>query len=823
MIYYGYFRNTNTEKNPEGQLYLVYITSSFNSGDNEEVKELLFADNPFTVEYESGDYIYKPYKCSTATIRLLNTEFDPNLNAVSALDVSVRLYRVLDNNNNMELEWAGYTIPNAYSQGYNSSYDSYELECQDCLSTLKYQDCNILRETGLFTVEDYLKKMLAQLDFIEYIYVTDNIRVPLICTNPRDSSENVNKSSIVSNILLDSVFKNDIAEDDEYRKSLDILGDICNILNITAIQKGNSLYFISYDAVANEYSSYTRYDANFNSVKVTLNSKYELVMEDSAANDTSITLDNVYGEYSLKTNSDYIEYTFPDLADWTTRVMNTCDQLNFTDYAGVYNPLLQYDSFPEVHNMHDPVELERGAVLKYWKKFEGVVLQPKLLSVFTYNIFGINPNIYNDRSIIQVNGFCYNSSGFKINNYNFGHMRALDPSQQAGIYNGKDNVVAAPIGVSKWNGNSDDLVAEGGLGVVAGEKLDYGYKLFHYADVSNFDSSLWRNATDKAAYKERALHAGYNWNLRMLEFKIPDVVLASNDYIIYNMDVEFDLDIFSNLVEGSGNAYIEKDMSFIWAEISFTDYEGNTKFYVDGQWVDSVSYPVTKLWLDVTYFPDGDDNRSKTTHAYWNKIGLKNTVKDRYGLGEDVKGFCFPSPVKQGATKGEFKITICKPWGANSTFITPATTITSPSIVIKAGKSAVRDNEELTYKYKSAVNSEKLDIDVNISSYTGSACNKNNLYCLDIDVNLTPYSKTVEYLQNMSTGDVMKPEELLLAAYRRQYSTKTVILDTSIHNDNVSMLSKVNYHRFPDKKFIVDGMAINYGYDIKTLRLVEKK
>ncbi|MDO5332141.1 MAG: hypothetical protein Q4E99_05620, partial [Bacillota bacterium] len=125
--YYAFFRDNNTSVDPDGHLYKVVVKTKKGNG----MEELLLSGSPFTVMYENGD-IYKPYKCSTATIGLLNTDYNPDFICDSIMDNEVYLLRLKNGegySDNLKLEsadsiyfdieWCGYTTPNAYSQGYN--------------------------------------------------------------------------------------------------------------------------------------------------------------------------------------------------------------------------------------------------------------------------------------------------------------------------------------------------------------------------------------------------------------------------------------------------------------------------------------------------------------------------------------------------------------------------------------------------------------------------------------------------------------------------------------------------------------------------------
>ena len=74
MYYWGFFRNLDFSNDENGQLYKVVIITDWRNNSQTVGEELVLNDSPFTVEYSVEDDIYKPYKCSTATIGILQEE-----------------------------------------------------------------------------------------------------------------------------------------------------------------------------------------------------------------------------------------------------------------------------------------------------------------------------------------------------------------------------------------------------------------------------------------------------------------------------------------------------------------------------------------------------------------------------------------------------------------------------------------------------------------------------------------------------------------------------------------------------------------------------
>ena len=135
MYYWGFFRNIDTSNDDNGQLYKVVIITNWQNNEVSVGNELLLTDSPFTVEYSTDDDIFKPYKCSTATIGILQRDINYSFNSATNNNVLVKLLKynndgtqedlslMASDNIHFTVEWIGFATPNAYSQSYESYYD----------------------------------------------------------------------------------------------------------------------------------------------------------------------------------------------------------------------------------------------------------------------------------------------------------------------------------------------------------------------------------------------------------------------------------------------------------------------------------------------------------------------------------------------------------------------------------------------------------------------------------------------------------------------------------------------------------------------------
>ena len=108
MLYYGYFRSIDTSIDSRGQKYKVEIFTDFSNPypadklnpydpsqpiPNEGI-EITMTSQPFIVNYtnESGD-LYKPYKCSTASVSFLMSNYNPEFFTSNANKIMVALLK----------------------------------------------------------------------------------------------------------------------------------------------------------------------------------------------------------------------------------------------------------------------------------------------------------------------------------------------------------------------------------------------------------------------------------------------------------------------------------------------------------------------------------------------------------------------------------------------------------------------------------------------------------------------------------------------------------------------------------------------------------
>lgn len=273
MYRYGYFRNL------ENELFKVIIITDYqqynkNLGQQGQ-EEIPLLSQPITIEYEGADDVFAPYRCSTMTVRFLQENFDEELNNTLGNNVFVSLQK--EEKGKYKTIWQGFATPNAYNQQYtNVLGDTFELECQDALSTLKY--CYFEKQHTIkhLTIKDYIQLAFLQLNGL--------FKMCIYPTTP--------------NNFLDMCIpqENWFNEDNEPMSWLQILEEICKYLGFTLTTEGQDVLLL--DPHSTQYNLFELQSGRkFPTVRII--EEITLNRDDVSSNDCNISLLPSYNKVSL--------------------------------------------------------------------------------------------------------------------------------------------------------------------------------------------------------------------------------------------------------------------------------------------------------------------------------------------------------------------------------------------------------------------------------------------------------------------------------------------------------------------------------------------
>ena len=343
MYKYGFFRDISDN------LYKVVIitdyqqyNSNLGQGQGEEITLLA---NRISIEYDSNsDDVFAPYRCSTMTVRFLQSQYDEELNNALGNNVFVTLQK--EEGGRYKTIWQGFATPNAYNQAFiNVVGDEFELEAQDALSTLKY--CKFKRQETKhhLTIKDYIQLAFYQLNglFKTCIYPTTPNNFLDICI-PQE---------------------NWFDEDNEAMSYLEILEEICKYLGFTLTTEGESIILL--DPHCDEYAQFNLQSGEIQTVTF-IRENETLNKEDISSDDCNVSLLPSYNKVSLTAKHYPVEKKIPKFEDMELEptkaygvkgqygASTLCDSTGedslhvqlfkvFNQQIGAYNVFLRYNHF----------------------------------------------------------------------------------------------------------------------------------------------------------------------------------------------------------------------------------------------------------------------------------------------------------------------------------------------------------------------------------------------------------------------------------------------------------------------------------------------
>lgn len=235
-----------------GLIYTVPFASLHNEACIVEIEkegytgpstELQAAGTPFTVEIGDEEFLYTPTRFSTATIRVVGSDYLQSL-----FSTAYQQYRVTFKKGDA-ITWCGFIKPELYTQDYSSEIFELELEAISAMSTLEYLDYKQSGEESrvFVSIWDLLGKCVAaSLALYEAVYIP---HVYATSATAYEAGENVLEAMTLSE-------QDFFDEDDKPMTLKEVLEEICKFLNWTCVDWQGSLYFVDVDHTG-EYYKYS--------------------------------------------------------------------------------------------------------------------------------------------------------------------------------------------------------------------------------------------------------------------------------------------------------------------------------------------------------------------------------------------------------------------------------------------------------------------------------------------------------------------------------------------------------------------------------------
>lgn len=315
-------------------------------------KELIPAgDSPFTVDIEDEEFLYTPTRFSTATIRVVGSDYLQSL-----FSTAYQEYRVTFKKSGAVV-WCGFIKPELYTQAYSSTVFELELECMSGMSTLEYIDYVVTGSKKEFVslwrlLQKCIKSANSQYTaiYVPYVYARGE--------KEYESGENALEYMSVSE-------QNFFDEDETPMKLKEVIEEICKLLNWTCVDWQGELYFVDIDYVG----EFIKYDPSLSEKLGTVTPKSHNIQNIGfTGSEHSLDILPGYNKVTVKCSN----YPIPET-------------LNFS---------VNYDELNTLVTLPDIVSGDDVS--------HRILLNPGDLQMFQYKEFGEQVNINNYKNKIEA-------------------------------------------------------------------------------------------------------------------------------------------------------------------------------------------------------------------------------------------------------------------------------------------------------------------------------------------------------------------------------------------------------------------------------------
>ena len=234
MIYQGRFADAADSR------HTLKITTGWSpsyNASNDTTTAITMGETPFITTMDSGDdTIYKPMKCTGATIQIVTEGYLFDIYSATAQGTKVEL-----RGSSNQVEWVGFATPNLYDMGYQA-IETIEIECIDGLSTLQYiKYTPVGASKTVRSFAEIVGHIISQC----HCYVNWNFPV---CTSVPGTSGAIMDNLYISEQNFFEAKSDDRKTDaDTAWTCQEVLEQIAQYLGCSVMARGNVVYFVDYD------------------------------------------------------------------------------------------------------------------------------------------------------------------------------------------------------------------------------------------------------------------------------------------------------------------------------------------------------------------------------------------------------------------------------------------------------------------------------------------------------------------------------------------------------------------------------------------------
>lgn len=250
---------------------------------------------PFSIEIADDDFLYVPVRFSTATIRVVGTDYLQSL-----YSTGYRQYRVIFKRSGI-VTWCGFIKPELYTQDYSGTIFELELECISAMSVLEYIDYKIKNEAekGFVTLWELLTRCVS-----ESRGCYSNVYIPHVYA--KDKSDYTAWTNVLQDMTISE--QNFFDEDDKPMKLKEVLEEICKFLNWTCVDWKGDLYFVDVDHTGDYY----KYTLDFSAYTTVRGATISAQKVDFSGDNHTLDILGGYNKVTVKDSNYPVENLLPD-------------------------------------------------------------------------------------------------------------------------------------------------------------------------------------------------------------------------------------------------------------------------------------------------------------------------------------------------------------------------------------------------------------------------------------------------------------------------------------------------------------------------------
>ena len=293
MLLQGQFRDINNT------LYTVKILTNNDSSTTRTIGEdgLFFAAEPVMINGESKDTFTQMLVKSCEINLVANDYIGDELWAANARSIVVNVFK------EGTCIFAGYVEPNVFNQPFAKPLEEITLNCIDAISILQYYNYknalpnnfdSIRQNTGTASFQDMIEDIFDLFDALD-IDGTHTIR--LLYDKSKGLTQG-NENTIFSDLGMAESYIVGEEIDDVWTQE-EVLKEILKYLNLHIVQQGFDFYIFDWNTLKTRRNTWYNVLTN-TSVTIRTPQNLTLTSEMHGADDTNITVDDVYNQISVK-------------------------------------------------------------------------------------------------------------------------------------------------------------------------------------------------------------------------------------------------------------------------------------------------------------------------------------------------------------------------------------------------------------------------------------------------------------------------------------------------------------------------------------------